>query len=558
MRSGWCWLLFIAVSTIMAAFLGGCSGTGTGIIISLPAPSIFNVTASGQVRYRDLQYDPGGFTGIVAYKPVRYAGVEVVDSVTGIALASGSVSPTGAYAVTFDAPYDKVYVRVLASTPLGGGVEVYNNPYPGEGRLLYSVATGDMLISDDALVNGDLDITGSLPAEAFNILDVLTAAHEFVLSLPGGSVPPLLRAFWQEDSTKGTFYCNSYCSSGEGIYVLGKATDGGGAVTDTDGYDDDVLWHEYGHFIANALSVDDSPGGPHALTDSDLDLRLSWSEGWGGYVQGSVKRWITGSSSAFSVLSAALTMSPEEYVDTGPTFGPPLLYVDYSNPGGYPYVYSGNEVAVAKVLLDLEQSFGLPGVWNIFRTLDSYLLPGEQTTLEAFWDGWVDTLITSALTNSILIDREIYFMEDPFEPDGLPDAQRMIAVNVPAETHYLYSNSSLWDTDYIAFNAAAAGDYVIETSCLSNGADTQLALLDISKNPVSGQENDDTYNPGTCPGDEFSRYASKTNYSITTPGIYYAMINTSTAIKNHDPSSLSYFGPYPGRYGTYRISVTGP
>jgi hypothetical protein len=457
MRDGWCRAWLVVAYAAIAASLAGCSGTGTGISSVppvLPAPSIFNVTASGDIRYRDLVYDSGGFTGIVSYKPVRYAGLEVVDSRTGRVIASGSTSPAGSYAINFDAPYDNVYVRVLASTTPGGGVEVYNNPPPGGGRFLYSVATVDMLIANDVSVTGNLDITDSMPAEAFNILDVMTAANEFVISLSGGSTPPLLRAFWQESSTNGTYYCTALCSSGEGIYVLGKATDTWGVVTDTDGYDDDVLWHEYSHFISEKLSRDDSPGGPHAFTDSDLDLRLSWSEGWGGYVQGSVKRWIN-SSGPVSVLSTGPGLSPEEYVDTGPTFGPPLLYMDYSNPGGAPYVYSSNEVAVAKVLLDLEQAFGPPGVWSIFRTLDSYLLPGEQTTLEAFWDGWADVLTPTPMSNSILMDREIYYMEDTFEYDGRVDGQRLISVNGPGEEHYLYSDSSLWDTDYMAFNAVS-------------------------------------------------------------------------------------------------------
>jgi len=395
-----------------------------------------------------------------------------------------------------------------------------------------------------------------MPAEAFNILDVLTAAHEFALSIPGGSSPPLLRAFWQENRTNGTYYCNVSCLSGEGIYILGKATDAWGAVTDTDGYDDDVIWHEYGHFLAYKFSRDDSPGGSHSFTKNDLDMRLSWSEGWGGYVQGSLKRWLSGNPQLAGVLSAAPALSPEEYVDTGNDSAPPaLLYMDYSNPGGYPYVYASNEVAVAKVLLDLEQYFGIVGVWNIIRSLDSYLLPGEEVTLEAFWDGWVDTLVTTPVTNSILMDREVYYMEDALEPDGLPDSLRLLAVNDTAgETHYLYSKSSLWDTDYIAFNATAPGDYTVETFCMRNGADTYLEVLGTDGVSLVNTPSDDVFVVSACTPDSFSQYSSRVIASIVSPGVYYAMVNTSTSAKTIAPPNY----PYPGRYGTYSIRVTGP
>jgi hypothetical protein len=58
------------------------------------------------------------------------------------------------------------------------------------------------------------------------------------------------------------------------IYVLGFANN------DTDEYDRHVVAHEFGHYLQNAFSRDDSVGGSHRTGDR-LDMRVAFSEGWG-------------------------------------------------------------------------------------------------------------------------------------------------------------------------------------------------------------------------------------------------------------------------------------
>ena len=66
-------------------------------------------------------------------------------------------------------------------------------------------------------------------------------------------------------------------------------TSWGGCDGDSDEYDDTVLLHEYGHFIAGQFSRDDSPGGVHFLDDTSQDIRLAWSEGWGTFFPAAVR-----------------------------------------------------------------------------------------------------------------------------------------------------------------------------------------------------------------------------------------------------------------------------
>src|SRR5690606_4113615 len=66
-----------------------------------------------------------------------------------------------------------------------------------------------------------------------------------------------------------------------GIYVLGSMQiASGGAVGDTDEFDQHVIAHEFGHYVEDWFARSDSIGGSHGYPDK-LDLRVSFGEGWG-------------------------------------------------------------------------------------------------------------------------------------------------------------------------------------------------------------------------------------------------------------------------------------
>lgn len=505
------------------------------------------ITVSGTVQYEDREYGPNGFTSKTYSKAIRFALVEVVESSTGTVLASGDADSTGAFSITFNSSDDaSAYVRVVSATTGAAGpkVEVYNNPGSGDAAL-YAVGSNNFILQDDVPITVDLSIGTDNPADgAFNILDVFISGSQFVQSL-SGTYPSTLKVYWEKDGDIGTWYCTgyiqSYCSHGEGIYVLG------GGNGDTDEFDDDVLWHEFSHFVTQKFSRNDSQGGEHFLTDNDLDLRLAWAEGWGDFFPGAVKTLLN--STDPSLLSTSTWMMPlSNYVDTFGTGdqAPASISIDMADPGLIdgkdPFVYSSSEVSVAKVLWKLMEGFQMQQVWDVF---DSYLPDTvNPVTLEAFWDGWLSMYTTDINTlDAIYTERSIFYKEDSYEEDDISSGSRKATLDAE-EVHYLYRTDGTADKDIVAFDAFAGTAYTIETYCLKNGADTYLRLLD-SDGSTELAVNDDDYNSYGCDPDNFTRFTSKITYTIPADGTYYVEVMTSPEIL-----------PLAGRYGTYTLRIT--
>ncbi|MDP2905993.1 MAG: proprotein convertase P-domain-containing protein, partial [Candidatus Omnitrophota bacterium] len=128
--------------------------------------------------------------------------------------------------------------------------------------------------SDKEAINLDISAdTGK--GGAFNILDTVMRGSDKVKEL-SGSVPPLITVKWQVGVDPGTAYGNN-------VIELN------GSSNDPDEYDDCVILHEYGHFVAVKYSYDKSPGGDHRANDTNQDIRLSWSEGWAYFFSSMVR-----------------------------------------------------------------------------------------------------------------------------------------------------------------------------------------------------------------------------------------------------------------------------
>jgi hypothetical protein len=411
-------------------------------------------------------------------------------------------------------------VRVISEAVLSGShtIEVRNLS-----NKLHAIASGTSSVSPGETINTDMSIAFSsgLPAGAFNILDVYASGFAFVKEL-SGTYPPALTAYWQDGNIYGTYYL-----SGWGIFLLGGDGAGGG---DTDEYDDDVLWHEFGHFVADSFSKDDSPGGAHSLVDNDLDLRLSWSEGWGDFFPAAVKSWVN------PALLSTAGMLPSQYVDTldnsaqisfdfgSPPDGDPII-----DPTGDSFKYSSSEVAVAKVLWDLQETYTVNDAWDIFITLRTAASP---INFERFWDDWLLRPTSGSempALQTILTGRSILYQDDAFENDDSANAGRAFTFGLP-ETHTLYPNG---DADYVAFSAVGGLPYTIQTSDLKNGADTYLTILDTDGSTVLKTDNNNA-----------------TSFSPAGAGTYYVKINTS-------PNTFSPITSK-GRYGTYSLTITQP
>ena len=526
----------ITICLLLLLSLAGCGGGGGSS----------QVTVSGAVEYEDKEYGTTGFTGKTYYKAVRFAEVQAVNAASGLTIATGTTDASGLYTLTLPSS-STIYIRVIssASSPLSATIPLVS--VKSISSVLYAVAGSTFTALGTAMANISIPVT-SPAAGAFNILDVFTSGAEFVQSLSGGSYPPAVAAFGQTENAKGTYYCTgsdlNYCVGGEGVYVLNY----GG---DTDEYDDDVLWHEYAHFIAAKYSKDDSQGGVHYLTSNDLDLRLTWSEGWGSFFPGAVKTWL-----APALLSTVPAMATTVYVDTSGGSG---WSFDFGNPGGSLYIYASNEAAVAKVLIGLRSIHGMQAVWDVFTSsyVKTATVAAPVVNLEVFWDAW--NLLGKPDITAILSERLIRYSADTYEPgDDTANAARLAGVNGSAENHTLYGSA---DVDYIAFAATAGPQYTVRTRLLKNGADTVIRIIAPDQiTPVANASNDNTNGAiytGTavpctpltneCHENGYDILGSTKSFTVTAPGTYYVEVKSSP----NRPLSA-------GRYGEYSLTITSP
>jgi hypothetical protein len=99
-------------------------------------------------------------------------------------------------------------------------------------------------------------------------------------------------AYWERGFNPNTYFGASqiglsfYLPGYKRLFILG-GINGDTDYTDTDHFDNSIILHEYGHFLEDAFSSTDSPGGYHG-GNSLIDARLAWSEGWGNFIQAAI------------------------------------------------------------------------------------------------------------------------------------------------------------------------------------------------------------------------------------------------------------------------------
>lgn len=537
---------------VMTSVKSGSESPDSSEVSAVPGTT-GNIT--GKITYEDKELNASGFTDNRIVKAVRYAAVDVVNVANpAIPLYTTWTNSLGMYSIPTSTGSTSVYIRVNSEAlPTGGSQPI---TVTNLSNAKHSVPSTSFTLAGSANVNIIIPTTNAA-AGAFNILDVMTTGYEFIKYLSGSYPAVTLKVFWYPGNPYGTFYCTG-CTPGDGIYVLSQT---GG---DTDEYDDDVLWHEFGHFVASTYSLDQSPGGPHMLGDNEQDLRFSWSEGWGNFFPGAVKTWLFTSDQS-SLISSAPGVSLTTYVDTSATGG---FSFDFGNPS--PIVssaYASNEVAVAKLLTDLNTALDMPKIWSVVTNFQSSPpLDTQPVNLELFYDRWKSKF--GDPTASIYTDRLIYYSDDTFEMDNDIASAQTITVNDTSQNRKLYS-SAAWpgdDADYVMFSASSGSTYTITTSALLNGADTYLTLYNDVGSEISASAStrdnangiiwvqysnydfyDSNWNWIAAPLNNATNLRSRIVWTAPTTGTYYVQVSPS--LKR--PKSA-------GRYGSYSLTITSP
>jgi len=226
----------------------------------------------GTVTYEDRPLSSSGY-GTSINRPVAYAQVDLINSSDSTILGSAITASDGTYNLrivkqSLVNSYLRVYGRVVSSKLTG---QVFNN---SNSNSIYALVSSTS--SRNTNTNFELSVhapysNGSGLGGVFNILEQVVEVQLKMFEL-GESKPPLVTVYWQSGSTDGTYFRESEMA----LHLYGM-------TSDPDEYDDSVICHELGHYIAAVYSVDTSLGGSHSSSDSHQDYSLAWSEGWANY-----------------------------------------------------------------------------------------------------------------------------------------------------------------------------------------------------------------------------------------------------------------------------------
>jgi PKD repeat protein len=431
---------------------------------------------SGTITYLNKIYDPTqGFTGGTEILPVRQAEVEVINNATDAVLGSGVTGNDGAYSIAIpDGGLLDLRVRVYARRLLSPTNSIYSLVVMNNGAALAVYTAATVAVSQDTSAVGGLTIGVAIPlgsSPPFNIFDVAVLTQQYVHALDAAIAdPPLLTLYWESGATDGTYFQIIDNS----IHLLGTPND-------SDEWDDDVICHELGHYVASNFSKDDSPGGGHTVS-GHYDIRLTWSEGWAHYWSSAVRLW-TNNNPGIAPIGVIAPRYPD-YIWNVDTLGPTSYSAFEISTPSYAgqAVGADNELSVAAVLWNIPVDTPLVGarIWNVVHNR----LPSRFfISFEDFYIEWNAVYPSSSLA-AILASRTIRYVTDdlepndskdtatPFEPNPVVGAPRTLA----ARTFFKSGPDPVGDEDWFSFTALAGQVIRIETTNLGDGADTFLVV----------------------------------------------------------------------------------
>lgn len=233
-----------------------------------------DAVVQGTVNYEKVPATQQGLRfNAVQTRPAAGVNVWIVKSTPAgtpfTQLAGGVTDENGFYRITVPLTEPTtVYVHVRAEAE---NARVANP----NGEAIYAYRYADFVLAPGqtvARVSSLIDNGRS--AGPFNILANIRAANRAVRAVAPGINLPAITIKWATNYRDGT----GFAPPGA-IYLNGDRD------VDSDEYDDGVVLHEYGHFLAYHFSRDEFPGfGIHRLgTGEQLDPRLAYSEGWANF-----------------------------------------------------------------------------------------------------------------------------------------------------------------------------------------------------------------------------------------------------------------------------------
>lgn len=455
----------------LCAFLAACGGGGgssgsngtpapSPAPTPAPAPGAGASTVSGKITYDHVPITLTGNQPRLNYggttqRPVRSVVVEAVDAGSQAILATGNTNTNGDYTLSLPSGRS-VFIRAKAKMVVSGSnaadISVIDNTSNGAQWALVGATFTSTAGATTQNLNAPSGWTGSgydntrRSAGPFAIIDTIYQATQKIISVDSTVSFPKLNINWSPNNITasgnlalgqiGTSFFTGISggSSVRQIYILGAANN------DTDEYDDHVVAHEFGHYLQDVFSRDDTISGPHGGNDDRLDMRVAFSEGWGN-------AW-----SAIALANPIYSDTSGAGQATGDSFD--VRVGESSNAGWF------KESSVERVFWDLSNTaaVGFGPVWNTMKT--GLKTSPALTSIHAF----ARALVTSAPGTSGAVQTVL----------GNPNIAIALPTSPYAENETNFGNPVIANLSPIYMTYSGLGSNLANI-CVGTAADPTLA-----------------------------------------------------------------------------------
>jgi len=200
--------------------------------------------------------------------PIPNASASVVDE-SGTVVGTGYTHDDGTFSVAY-APVAGVKVHLLLATSADPSTNVALRVVGKSATYGYAA---EPFLSEAAHAQ-NVAITDSMGSQTFNVYVSALGAFKHLLTLTTKRFPLLQYQYYT--GSPGSYYQ----SATDTISLLQSPGD-------SDGFDDSVIDHEFGHYVQEHIAEPRSSGGEH--TGEPADPLLAWSEGYASYYSSSTR-----------------------------------------------------------------------------------------------------------------------------------------------------------------------------------------------------------------------------------------------------------------------------
>ena len=254
------WFVFVAATA--------CGASAP--VVEHPVETPQEVTWAGEIRFEMRAPTNRGASSARRTKPVRFVALRGLDA-GGHEVARGEAGEDGTFRLTVNT--DTRYLEVVAHIEHDGHNLSVTSDNAGADWHRLAVPIEEASESMRLVIHDENPFAGAL-----HILDTMYAGSMAVRNWLSRELPPFYAYWVRGGTTDWSFYTGERGDTGRyGIELLGGEP-GRQATTDTDEHDEDIILHEFGHFVMDIVSTNSSRGGSHPRGYL-IDPGLAWEEG---------------------------------------------------------------------------------------------------------------------------------------------------------------------------------------------------------------------------------------------------------------------------------------